>query len=44
MEQFERNIADFLQGEFASDSPFGQERGIGNIDDDDIHVPNTVAF
>ena len=44
MEQFERNIADFLQGEFASGSPFSQERGIGNIDGNDIHVHNTVEF
>ena len=35
MEQFERNTVDFLQGEEAS---------IGNIDDDDIHVPNVVEF
>ena len=45
VEQFERNTTDFLQGEFASDNPFGQEANIGNIDDDDdIHVPNVVEF
>ena len=44
VEQFERNTTDFLQVDFASDSPFGQEACIGNIDDDDIHVPNTVEF
>ena len=42
VEQFERNTTDFLQGEFASNSPFGQEADIGIIDDDDIHVPNVV--
>ena len=44
VEQFERNIVDFLQGEFASDNPFRKEVGIGNIDDDGIHVPNVVEF
>ena len=44
VEQFEINTTNFLQGKFASDSPFGQEAGIGNIDDDDIHVPNVVEF
>ena len=44
IKQFERNIADFLQGEFASDDLFGQEEGKGNIDDDDIHVPIAVEF
>ena len=44
VEQFERNIVDFLQGEFASNISFGKEVGIGNIDDDGIHVPNVVEF
>ena len=44
VEQFEKNIVDFLQGEFTSDNPFGMEVGIGNIDDDGIHVPNVVEF
>ena len=44
VEQFERNTTNFLQEEFASDSPFGLEAGIGNINDDDTHVPNVVEF
>ena len=44
MEQFERNTTYFLQGEFASDSPFRLEESIGNIDDNDTHVPNVVEF
>ena len=35
MEQFERNTSDLLQEEYALDSPFGQEAGISNVDDDD---------
>ena len=42
VEQFERNIIDFLQEEFALDNPFEQEAGIDNVDDDDTHVP-TIA-
>ena len=44
VEQFKRNTIDFLQGNFASNNPFGQEADIGNINDDDIHVPNAVEF
>ena len=46
MEQFERNTANFLQGEYALDSPFEQEADIGNVDDDDdcTHVPTTIEF
>ena len=44
VEQFERNTIIFLQGEFALDNLFGQEAGIGSINDDDIHVPNPVEF
>ena len=44
VEQLERNTTNFLQGELASDNPFEQEVGIGNIDDYDIHVPNVVEF
>ena len=44
VEQFEKNTVDFLQEEFASDSPFGQEAGIGNINDDDTHIPNAIEF
>ena len=44
VEQFEKNTTGFLQEEFASDSPFEQEAGIGNIKDDDFHVPNVVEF
>ena len=44
VEQFERNTTNFLQGEFESYSPFGQEASIGNINDDDICVPNTIEF
>ena len=45
MEQFERNITNFLQGEYALDSPFGQEAGIGNVDDDDYtHVPTAIEL
>ena len=44
VEQFEKNTADFLQEEFASDSPFGQEAGIGYINDHDTHIPNAVEF
>ena len=44
MEQFERNTTDFLQGEFALNSPFVHEVGIVNIYDDDIHVSNAVEF
>ena len=44
VEQFKRNITDFLQGEFASDNSFRQEAYIGNMYDDDIHVLNAVEF
>ena len=44
VEQFEKNTADFLQKEFASNSPFGQESGINNINNDDIYFPNVVDF
>ena len=44
MEYIERNTTDFLQGEYALDSPFGQELGIDNVDDDDTRVPNVVEF
>ena len=44
VEQFERNTADFLQEKYASDSPFGQEASIGNVDDDDTHVPTAIEF
>ena len=44
VEQFDRNTTDFLQEEFASNNPFGQEADICNIDDDDTHVPNVVEF
>ena len=44
VEQFERNITYFLQEEFALDNPFEQELGIGNIDNDDTHIPNVVEF
>ena len=46
VEQFERNTIDFLQEEYASDSPCGQEAYIGNIDDDDddAHVPTAAKF
>ena len=44
VEQFEENTTYFLQEEFASNSPFGQETGIGNINDDDTHIPNVVEF
>ena len=36
MEQFERNTTYFLKEEFASNSPFGQVAGIGNLNNDDI--------
>ena len=39
-----RNNTNFLQGEFALDCPFGLEVVIGNVDDDDTHVPNVVKF
>ena len=44
VEQFERNTTDFLQEEFASNNPFGQEACIGNIDNDDTHIPNVIEF
>ena len=44
VERFKRNITDFLQGEFALDSPLWQEAYIGNMYDDDIHVLNAVEF
>ena len=44
VEQFERNTTDFLQEEFESNNPFGQEEGIGNVDDDVTHVPTIVEF
>ena len=44
VEHFEKNTVDFLQEEFASNNPFRQEPGIGNINDDDVHVPNVVEF
>ena len=45
VEQFERNTIDFLQEEYASDSPFGKEAGISNIDDDDnTHIPIGAKF
>ena len=43
VEQLERNVANFLQEEYASDSPIGQEAGIGNVDVD-THVFNVVEF
>ena len=42
--QFKINTTDFLQGGLASNNPFKQEVGIGNIDDDDTHVPNAIEF
>ena len=44
VEQFERNTTNFLQEEYASDNLFRQEASIGNVDDDDTHVPTTVEF
>ena len=44
VEQFERNTTNFLQEELASNSPFGQEADIGNINNDDIYVPNVIEF
>ena len=44
VEYFERNTIDFLEEEYASDNPFGQEASIGNVDDDDTHVPTPVEF
>ena len=44
VEQFEKNTTDFLQEEFALNNPFRQEVGIGNINDDNIHVPNDAEF
>ena len=44
VEQFERNTTNFLQEEYALDNPFEQEAGIGNVDDDDTHVPTTTRF
>ena len=45
VEQFERNTTDFPQEEFASNIPFKQKVGIGNIDDDDdTHVPTDAEF
>ena len=44
VEQFERNTTYFLQEKYASDSPFGQEVSIGNVDDDDTHVPTATEF
>ena len=43
VEQLERNVTNFLQEEYALDSPIKQEVGIGNVDED-THVPNTVEF
>ena len=40
----EGGVIDFLHKEFAYDNPFGWEVGIGNVDDDDIHVPNAIEF
>ena len=42
--QFKRNTTDFIQGGLASNNPFRQEAGIGNIGDDDTHVPNAIEF
>ena len=44
VEEFEKNTVDFLQEAFASNRPFGIEAGIGNINDDDTHIPNVVEF
>ena len=44
VEQFAKNAVDFLQEEFASDNPFGQKTNIGNIDNDDTHIPNAFEF
>ena len=44
VEQFEKNTTDFLQEEFAPDSPFKQEASIDNINDHDTHIPNVVEF
>ena len=44
VEQFERNTTYFLQEEYASNSPFRQEACIGNVDDEDTHVPIVVKF
>ena len=44
VEQFKRNTTNFLQEEFASENLFEQEVGIGNINNDDIYVPNVVDF
>ena len=44
VEQFERNKSYFLQEDYASDSPFGQEAYIGIVDDDDTHVPTAIEF
>ena len=34
----------FLQEEYALDNPFRQEVDIGNVDDDDTHVPIVAKF
>ena len=44
VEQFEKKTTNFLQEEFASDTPFGKEAGTGNINDDDTYIPNVVEF
>ena len=43
MEQLERNAANFLQEEYASNRSIGQEADIGNIDVP-TQVPNVVEF
>ena len=43
VEQLEKNAANFLQEEYASNSPIEQEEGIGNVDVD-THVLNVVEF
>ena len=44
VEQFKRNTTNFIQEEFASENLFEHEVGIGNINNDDIYVPNVVDF
>ena len=41
VEQLERNAVNFLQEEYASDSPIEQEVGIGNVDVP-INFPNAI--
>ena len=41
VEQREKNVANFLQEEYASDNPIGQKTGVGNVDVP-IHFPKAI--